>query len=584
MTSKAMTNRIPAILILLLWILCYPSKAFSQRVVYVDQSASGADNGTSWQNAFVYLQDGLNLAVVGDEVWVATGVYTPDLGSGLLKGDRSARFEIVAGASLYGGFQGNETNIEDRERGKFSTVLSGDLLGNDPSGAIPDRMSVVYQDNSLRVLRLSPGSNQFRTNVDGVTISGATSIALNALGPCTVQDVDIVENVGRSNSINCSLNNIVVARNHVQSPGVLQVSATTIRDSLFEENIASQGGAIQAISEDSVIIARSIFYKNRAADGGAITSTGAHVVLVSSFFIGNVADCAGGAIVMDEGGSLTSVNNVFAHNQSKNSLANCGGIVEGGAIMVYKSRFYDYNSTFAYNKAALNGDVLGLRESIGGVSNGIWNSNNPGNPDVDLISSQFTIRSHLHDEPLMPEIVRIEPLILGDVLFSDVLGTDGFQGTLDDNFQLTSSSPAIDAGNSSLIPRDFADLDGDGNRSEPTPHDALGTPRIQNIGNLAAIDLGAFEFPIPTNVENRPEPKSCFAAYPNPFNSNFNLIVLDSRIAPLKIYNIVGQTMLEISDSFEGKQVNIPTDLWPSGVYLIRSTEHRGCVRLITHY
>jgi len=256
--------------------LLHVTVASSQTVIYVDQNSDGGNDGSSWSNAFIYLQEALSKAQTGDEVWVASGVYTPDKGPGSNSGDRSARFEVAGGVCLYGGFRGGELLVESREQGVYPTVLSGDLLGNDPAGVIPDPVSDDYQDNSEVVLRVSPGNEIQRTKVDGVTVRGGTTLALNAVGPCTLLNVSLIENVGShaGNVLQCSLKRLVVARNHIDSKGAIQVSSSTIVDSIFEDNIALQGGAIQAVFQDSVIVARSIFYNNKAFDGGAINQHG----------------------------------------------------------------------------------------------------------------------------------------------------------------------------------------------------------------------------------------------------------------------------------------------------------------------
>ena len=48
-----------------------------RRQLLVDVDAVGANSGSSWADALTSLQDGIDLAVSGIEVWVAEGTYVP---------------------------------------------------------------------------------------------------------------------------------------------------------------------------------------------------------------------------------------------------------------------------------------------------------------------------------------------------------------------------------------------------------------------------------------------------------------------------------------------------------------------------
>jgi len=97
------------------------------RILYVDQSAQGADDGTSWSDAFIDLHDALAIAQAGDEIWVAAGTYKPDRGTG----DWTLSFVVPSGVGLYGGFAGWEECLEERDWQNNETILSGDLNDDD---------------------------------------------------------------------------------------------------------------------------------------------------------------------------------------------------------------------------------------------------------------------------------------------------------------------------------------------------------------------------------------------------------------------------------------------------------------------
>jgi len=113
-------------------------------VVYVDKNATGANNGTSWANAYTDLQDGLADCANGVQVYVAEGTYTPDDCDPTC--DRSASFVLDdVTCDLAGGFA---TGGGAWDPDTYVTILSGDNAGNDPT-VTDNAYHVLYVDSNI---------------------------------------------------------------------------------------------------------------------------------------------------------------------------------------------------------------------------------------------------------------------------------------------------------------------------------------------------------------------------------------------------------------------------------------------------
>jgi hypothetical protein len=111
--------------------------------LYVDQNAGGANNGLTWEDAFLEIRAALCLASDDPgvaEIWVAAGTYAP-AGS---DGERTASFRLMDGLKMYGGFAGWEDSIDQRDVNSNATVLTGDLLGDDEPGFMNRGDNVIH--------------------------------------------------------------------------------------------------------------------------------------------------------------------------------------------------------------------------------------------------------------------------------------------------------------------------------------------------------------------------------------------------------------------------------------------------------
>ncbi|MCC6762400.1 MAG: hypothetical protein IT252_14370, partial [Chitinophagaceae bacterium] len=135
---------------------CCPTGPF----IFVNANATGANNGSSWANAYTKLQDALELArrcPSVTSVWVAKGVYYPDEGYGITDNNRTASFTGRNNLLVIGGFDGNEFLLSQRKMENIpATILNGDILKNGDFRA------------SYNVVRLDGLDSTFR--LDGFTI------------------------------------------------------------------------------------------------------------------------------------------------------------------------------------------------------------------------------------------------------------------------------------------------------------------------------------------------------------------------------------------------------------------------------
>jgi hypothetical protein len=430
-----------ALLFLLFW-APIPSEA---GVIYVNQIATGLNNGTSWTNAYTELQSALAAASSGDSIWVAKGTYKPTSGS-----DRAATFTLKEGVPLYGGFNGTESALADRDWAINPTVLAGDLAGNDSGTLTFDEPT--RQDNSLHVVTAASGTT-VSDILDGFVISGGH------------------DNVQWCGSAGLLLNNPLTIRNctfrmNSSSYGAAMVvnNDSVIEDCLFENNYAAGGAALSTGAYAQ--IRRCVFRNNLAFNyGGAFYNTGGNTTVSECFFEGNSSYNAPG-IYAGYSGGITVINSVFSGNASEGGA---GTIYVQTNVSLANCTFYGNTSTSSSGGAAIQ--VYGGNLS---VENCLFSNNTENGASEDYNQLRNTAGSLSISNCLFDTLnsYAYNNNVAGDPLFTDAAGSD---------FSLQAGSPAIDAGTSEGAP----DID------------ILGVTRPQGTG----IDIGAYEY------MDQPEPE-----------------------------------------------------------------------------
>ena len=369
------------------------------KVIYVDGDAAGANDGATWADAYVYLQDALADANDSEkpvEIRVAQGTYKPDQGADMIPGDREASFRFGSGVIIKGGYHGGSEELGDaRDILLYESILSGDLMGDDlrvddPSTMLKDPNRA---DNSHHVATIP--ETDMDVVIDGFTIIGGhadsdTPLTRGGGGPSPLGG-------GMRNGGNPTLSNCTFAGNLAREGGAMSThgGTPTLTDCVFHHNLAYEGGAVSTYAgtptltgcvfhhnvayerrlflpdgtvvpmyghggaiyaQSGMILDDCKFYSNLAASGGGMHVYGRNdLALAHCEFSDNRATRVGGGIHVDGG-----IRNVFWNNTSLTGCLfrrNSAGL-NGGAIFSMTGVFTLTRCLFSGNSADQNGGAI----------------------------------------------------------------------------------------------------------------------------------------------------------------------------------------------------------------------------------
>jgi hypothetical protein len=524
-------RRFVVIAIIGLWSVSTVSAA----ILYVDDSATGANNGTSWQDAYLYLPDALAEALSGDEIRVAQGVYRPDQSAyldGLIEGDRDVSFQLKNGVILRGRYAGCGTPDPDqRAIERCATILTGDLAGNDIEVAdAADLLAEPTRDeNSRNVVTATDCDNT--AVIDGFTITGG-----NANGPAEAQKYGGGICSGMPTISNCTIignsadiggggiylyydaqgliTDCIVAHNAAPTGGgiygctvlsncVINANAatmysgggvylgqgcdTTVTDCTFSNNSAVTygGGVMLGVSGSTPIFTRCVFIANSVdGSGGAVASDGCTCGAYPEFhqctFAANTANASGGAVYSFGYSLPTLLSCLLTGNHSGTN----GGAFSHG----WGAGSYIANCTIAHNTAADTAGGIFYDDSYSWqlkmVANCIiWG--NSGEASQKLQDQQIFALGPSNIPSVSYSCIEGWSGMggtgsVGDTAqnpkFIDADGPDDLPGNEDDNLRLQQDSPCINHGTNEHVPTGSEDLDGNS--------------RVLN----GLVDMGAYEY------------------------------------------------------------------------------------------
>jgi hypothetical protein len=384
--------------------------------------ATGNNDGTSWADAYRgadAVAVALAAAVSGDEVWVAAGAYVPTTTA-----TRTLSHQLKNGVAVYGGFNGTEIALAQRDWVANLTVLSGDI-------GTPG----VNTDNSHHVVN-GAGTNSTAV-LDGFRVT-----------------------LGNAN---------VASANNDRGGGILCLAGAspTVRNCHFLQNSCTFGGGAGYVNGSSPTFVNTVFENNTGGSfGGAFDTNTTSTTWDRCTFLGNSAARAG-AVEMFSTGSPRVLNCLFRGNTSTGS----GG---GGAI--WSSSGSQIRNCTIVNNSSMTNATAGILVSGGTpsiVNCIVWDNSGPG-------GAQGAANQIAGTTAVSYSIVEGGIAGTGNLNVDPQFANPGAQ-----DYRLTIGSPAVDAGNNAGMPAGFTlDLAGNPRFADETtvPDTGAGAAPIVDIG------------------------------------------------------------------------------------------------------
>jgi len=328
--------------------------AFAQ-TIYVQEGASGG--GTSWTDATGDLKLALDNATAGSQIWVARGTYKPTTCTVCTVDDQRTYLQLKTGVSLYGGFNGSENLISQRNIAANPTILSGDIDGDNTLDG--NSYTILYSENATDC------------RIDGLIFEAGNAQDFTAFGEkgnsgAAWYNTSILSgNFSNPIAANCTFrnNNARAFGGAVYQGGAFSGSvAPTFENCRFENNTAQSFGG-------------GLYYDISFGGTGTLT-------MRDCAFTSNQSQTSGGAITLynTENGNLTL--DIEGLEMDQNSSVN-----RGGALYIFGK----------------NGELSGtLKESTfadndGGLGGGLYfNVSNNGTSNVLISDCTFTANDSQH--------------------------------------------------------------------------------------------------------------------------------------------------------------------------------------------
>ncbi|PLX06795.1 MAG: hypothetical protein C0596_13910 [Marinilabiliales bacterium] len=524
------------------------SMVFSQTVYYVDGSVTSSGSGTSWGTAFKTIQEGINAAEssLSDpssetaQVWVKEGTYY------IYSSSEDNTIEMLEGVEVYGGFDGTETQLDQRDY--VTNVCTID--GNQSSGSANQVKHVITFFGNDMGSYYSSWTNGL---LDGFTITGGN---IEMSGP------------GKNGSKVTDPESILSTGNEMSGAGILIFKcAPTVQNCIIIDNDAPKGGGMYIMSatefpttsSEIAHIYNCDFINNSAMMrcGGLSIDLDSEPIIEACKFIGNTCDAKGGGVYIDwVCPEPIFINCLFAENHA--SRAGAMG-VDGS------SSPYLINCTLTNNSSSDVG---------AGLYTGSYNPDGTASNEPTLINCIVSGNTADWGGPVDLRIWHDDYFYVSNSILGSGFTSfgDGVSYETPDFSDIGSSDYRLDLGSVGI---------NEGVTSDPLDiYNYIPTTDIDGNERDANPDMGCYEY-VATNIESEINSiNSEIIVYPNPAD-DYIFINSDEKITYIEIYDYSGKLLIKKQNHSNNDKISIEN--LSAGFYLIklRSDTSNTTIKLI---
>lgn len=299
------------------------------KIYYV--SPTGVGDGTSWETTTT-LQTALQNAVAGDQIWVQG--FEQITSADQLYIAPADGFSLKSGVQLYGGFKGDETNVNSREtlgkpyQMKYRSVLSGDIKRDD----VVDNTNLIFPANTTR--------SDNATHVLNVNMAPASGNNKNT-SPTIINGFSIGN--GHADGSGEKGGGIYIHGDNTGG-GIFRIERCFLLN-----NYATQGGAIYVdvevknVNNSTSLVNQCVVYNNAAGERAAVENAGGGLYLAGEATVVNssIFNNENGGLRLADGAKV--VNSTVSRNSS------------GGIDMINdKAEEYNVANTIIWGNSTLS--------------------------------------------------------------------------------------------------------------------------------------------------------------------------------------------------------------------------------------